>query len=107
MTSRQTILFPSGAPRQQENLEEYRRRGGYEALRLALARAPSAVTEEVAASGLRGRGGAAFPTAQKMSLCAQAGGPSGTKDKYVVVNGGEDEPGSFKDRALLEYTPHA
>ncbi|MBI4443702.1 MAG: NADH-quinone oxidoreductase subunit F [Acidobacteria bacterium] len=107
MTSRQTILFPSGAPQHKEDLEQYRRRGGYEALRRALARSPSAVTEEVAASGLRGRGGAAFPTAQKMSLCAQAGGPSGNKDKYVVVNGGEDEPGSFKDRALLEYAPHA
>jgi NADH-quinone oxidoreductase subunit F len=85
-------------------LADYARRGGFEALRRALASGkPSAVTEEVAKAGLRGRGGAAFPTAQKMALCAQAEGA----EKYVVVNGGEDEPGSFKDRKLFEYAPHA
>lgn len=103
MSSHRTILFPTGIPQQKESLEEYRRRGGYEALRRAVGRPPSAVLEEVAVAGLRGRGGAGFLAAHKMTFCAQAGG----KEKYMVVNCGEDEPGSFKDRALLEYVPHA
>jgi len=101
-----TILFPSGVPRnrEKESLQDYRRRGGYRALALALGRGrPEAVVEEVAAAGLAGRGGARFPTAKKMAFCAEADG----SEKYVVVNGGEDEPGSFKDQALLECVPHA
>jgi NADH-quinone oxidoreductase subunit F len=97
-------LFPIGGPQLKESLADYSRRGGFEALRKVLSSGqPSAVIEEIEKAGLRGRGGAAFPTAQKMVLCAQAAG----QEKYVVVNGGEDEPGSFKDRKLLEYTPHA
>ena len=99
-----TILFPSGVPQLKETLQDYRRRGGYRALALALGRgSPVPVIEEIQAAGLRGRGGAGFPTGQKMAFCAQAEG----SPKYVVVNGGEDEPGSFKDRALLESVPHA
>src|SRR3990167_5704398 len=99
-----TILFPSGVPQLKETLQDYRRRGGYRALALALGRgSPVPVIEEIQAAGLRGRGGAGFPTGQKMAFCAQAEG----SPKYVVVNGGEDEPGSFKDRALLEFVPHA
>ena len=99
-----TILFPSGVPQEREDLAAYRRRGGYEALRKALTHSwPLPVIQEIEAARLRGRGGAGFPTAQKMALCAQAEGTQ----KYVVVNGGEDEPGSFKDQALLQYAPHA
>lgn len=99
-----TILFPSGKPEHKETLEEYRRRGGYEAYCWAVTHDGAvAVIEKITQARLRGRGGAGFPTAQKMALCAQAE----SKHKYVVVNGGEDEPGSFKDRTLLEYTPHA
>ena len=105
--SYRTILFPPGmspASRQKESLQDYRRRGGYKALALALGRGkPEAVIEEVEAAGLAGRGGARFPTARKLALCAQDAG----EPKYVVVNGGEDEPGSFKDQALLECVPHA
>ena len=104
MSFPRVILFPSGRPQIKENLVDYRRRGGYEALRRVLTDAdPSFVIRQIEAAGLRGRGGAGFPTARKMALCAQAEG----KQKYVVVNGGEDEPGSFKDCTLLEYVPHA
>jgi NADH-quinone oxidoreductase subunit F len=103
MSPPSTILFPSGIPETKETLAGYRRRGGYEALRRVLAQGkPGAVIEEIQAARLRGRGGAGFPTA-KMAFCAQAEGA----EKYVVVNGGEDEPGSFKDQSLLEYAPHA
>ena len=102
-----TILFPSGVPRAshaKESLPDYRRRGGYRALALALGRGkPSSIIEETRAAGLVGRGGARFSAAKKMELCAQAEG----EPKYVVVNGGEDEPGSQKDRTLLEGVPHA
>jgi len=103
MTQQRTVLFPGGGPQLKESLADYSRRGGFAALRKALAGTPHRVIEEIEKSGLRGRGGAGFPTAQKLSLCAAA---EGTK-KYVVVNGGEDEPGSLKDRTLLVYSPHA
>ena len=104
MSSTRTILFPAGTPQEKENLADYRRRGGYEALQQALTRGQaSSIIEEIEASRLRGRGGAGFPTGQKIALCARANG----KEKYIVVNGGEDEPGSFKDRVLLECVPHA
>jgi NADH-quinone oxidoreductase subunit F len=102
-----TILFPSGVPqtpRVAESLPDYRRRGGYKALALAIGRGnPAAIIEEIRTAGLVGRGGARFPAAKKMELCAQAEG----EPKYIVVNGGEDEPGSQKDRTLLECVPHA
>src|SRR3990167_2780317 len=101
------VLFPAAvphAPQAKETLQDYRRRGGYRALALAQGRGnPASIIEEIQAAGLAGRGGARFPAARKMALCAQAEG----EPKYVVVNGGEDEPGSFKDRTLLEYVPHA
>ena len=103
MTQRQSVLFPGGGPTLKESLADYSRRGGYEALRQTLGAAdPRNLLEEIERSGLRGRGGAQFPTAQKMALCAQAEGDQ----KYIVVNGGEDEPGSKKDRTLLVYSPH-
>ena len=99
-----TILFPAGSPQAKETFQDYRRRGGYRALALALGRGkPASIIEEIQAAGLAGRGGARFPASRKMALCAQAEG----EQKYVVVNGGEDEPGSFKDRTLLECVPHA
>ncbi|HWP84556.1 MAG TPA: NADH-ubiquinone oxidoreductase-F iron-sulfur binding region domain-containing protein [Terriglobia bacterium] len=103
-TQQRTVLFPGGGPQLKESLADYARRGGFEALRKVIAGfTPLQVIEEIAKAGLRGRGGAGFPTAQKLSLCAAAEG----SEKYVVVNGGEDEPGSFKDRTLLVYSPHA
>jgi NADH-quinone oxidoreductase subunit F len=76
--------------------------GGYDALRKALAMEPSAIgSEQVAAAGLRGRGGAGFPTGTKWSFL-----PEGSYPRYLVVNGDEGEPSTFKDRMLVERDPH-
>mgnify|MGYP006286289605 CR=1 FL=1 len=88
-----------------ENLHEidvYMENGGYETFKKALKMKPEEVTEEVKKSGLRGRGGAAFPTGLKWTFM-----PKGNeKPKYLAVNGDESEPGSFKDRQIFEYNPH-
>lgn len=97
------ILFPDRRSTVKETLAAYRERGGYEALHTILVEqtAPR-VIDEVKAAGLRGRGGAAFPTGTKLELTAQ----EPADQKYLVANGAEDEPGSFKDRLLLEHHPH-
>jgi NADH-quinone oxidoreductase subunit F len=82
-------------------LEVYERRGGYEALRKALAMPPEAVLHELEASGLRGRGGAGFQMGKKVSFL-----PKGGMDKYLVCNADESEPGTFKDRELMQKSPH-
>ncbi len=82
-------------------LEVYERRGGYESLRKALATTPAEVLEQLKASGLRGRGGAGFAMGTKVSFL-----PKGTMDKYLVCNADESEPGTFKDRELMQKTPH-
>jgi NADH-quinone oxidoreductase subunit F len=82
-------------------LEVYQRRGGYESLRKALAMAPEAVLAELEASGLRGRGGAGFAMGKKISFL-----PKGAMDKYLVCNADESEPGTFKDRELMQKSPH-
>ena len=85
------------------SLEDYRAHGGYRALRAALAMGPEAVLREIADSGLRGRGGAAFPTGVKWRAVASSARP----ERYVVCNADESEPGTFKDRVLLEGDPYA
>ncbi len=86
----------------QGELDAYRRRGGYEGLRRALAMSPEAVTDEVDKSGLRGRGGAGFATGRKWKFIPK----DPAIPRYVVVNADEGEPGTFKDRTLLEGDPH-
>ncbi len=86
----------------QGDLEVYRARGGYEGLRHALGMAPGEVTDEVDRSGLRGRGGAGFATGRKWKFIPTD--PAVTK--YLVVNADEGEPGTFKDRTLMEGDPH-
>src|SRR4051794_4692552 len=76
-------------------------RGGGEGLAAAL-RDPNAIIPTLAEAGLRGMGGAGFPTHLKWTPVAAAD----AADKFVVCNGNEDEPGTFKDRFLLEHTPH-
>ncbi len=84
------------------SLDEYRAEDGYAGWRKALTEmAPEQVVEEVKASGLRGRGGAGFPTGMKWSFIPKAPGA-----KYVAVNADESEPGTFKDRELIEIEPH-
>src|SRR5690606_18298160 len=85
-------------------LENYLKIGGYEAWKRILAEKipPEQVIEEVKASGLRGRGGAGFPTGLKWSFM-----PKGDMVKYVVCNSDESEPGTCKDRDILRFNPHA
>jgi len=85
-------------------LTGYRATGGYEALEVAIQQLqPTQVIETISASGLAGRGGAGFPTGQKWKAVADA---SGTP-KTIVCNADEGEPGCFKDRAIMDYDPHA
>ena len=85
--------------------EDYVRTDGYAAARTALTTMqPADVTQRVKDSGLRGRGGAGFPTGVKWSLIPM--GENAPKHKYLVVNADEMEPGTFKDRLLLEEDPH-
>ena len=79
----------------------YTANGGYEGLRNAVAKQPSEVIDEVKASGLRGRGGAGLPTGVKWSFI-----PKNEPKKYVAVNADESEPGTFKDRQIMENNPH-
>ena len=85
-------------------LAVYREKGGYRAVEKALKTlTPDDVVEEVKKSGLRGRGGAGFPTGMKWSFLAK---PEGVP-RYLVCNGDESEPGTFKDRYLMTHIPHA
>lgn len=84
-------------------LKVYRETGGYESLKKALGMSPAEVIEEVKKSALRGRGGAGFPTGLKWSFVPK----DSPKPKYVVCNADESEPGTFKDRYLMERDPHA
>jgi NADH-quinone oxidoreductase subunit F len=85
------------------SLDEYRAHGGFRALERARAIGPAAVIDEVTASGLVGRGGAAFPTGRKWAaVAAQPAQPH-----YLVCNADESEPGTFKDRVLMEHDPFA
>ncbi|MDH3443664.1 MAG: NADP oxidoreductase, partial [Deltaproteobacteria bacterium] len=96
------ILFSRGIAEGREGLEAYRARGGYEALAKAVKASPEETIKVIADSGLRGRGGAGFPTGKKLQLTREA--PE--QPRYLVLNGGEDEPGSKKDRVLMENVPH-
>src|ERR1700744_4714819 len=82
--------------------EVYRREGGYRSVEKALKMAPADIVEEVKKSGLRGRGGAGFPTGMKWSFIAK---PEGIP-RHLVCNADESEPGTFKDRYLMEFIPH-
>jgi NADH-quinone oxidoreductase subunit F len=82
-------------------LEVYERRGGYQSLRKALAMAPEDVLKQILDSGVRGRGGAGFQIGRKISFL-----PHGDMAKYLVCNADESEPGTFKDRELIQKTPH-
>jgi len=85
-----------------KTFEVFRKHGGYTAAEKALTMTPDEILEEVKTSGLRGRGGAGFPTGMKWSFLAK---PEGVP-RYLVVNADESEPGTFKDRFLMEYIPH-
>jgi NADH-quinone oxidoreductase subunit F len=84
------------------SFDVYRKEGGYAAVEKALKMDPGAIVEEVKKSGLRGRGGAGFSTGLKWSFLAK---PEGVP-RYLVCNADESEPGTFKDRYLMEFIPH-
>ena len=86
-----------------ESIDDYRRHGGYAALRRAFELGPEGVLRELHDSKLLGRGGAAFPTAAKWEAVARAA----ARPHYVVCNADESEPGTFKDRVIMEQDPYA
>jgi len=86
-----------------QQIEHYIANGGYGALAKTLQMPPEEVIAEVKKSGLRGRGGAGFPTWEKWKICGNARG----KPKYLICNADEGDPGAFMDRAILESDPHS
>jgi NADH-quinone oxidoreductase subunit F len=95
------VLLLNRKPDRPLTLSEYREQGGYEALSDTLKhRTPEEVRQAVLASGLRGRGGAGFPTGKKWSFVGKA------HPRYIVPNTDEMEPGTFKDRVLVNVNPH-
>src|SRR5579859_1291295 len=85
------------------DIETYLKLDGYKAAQKALSMTPDDIINEVKASNLRGRGGAGFPTGMKWGFVPK----ESAKPKYILVNGDESEPGTCKDRPILEYDPHA
>jgi NADH-quinone oxidoreductase subunit F len=85
------------------NINHYIAHGGYSGLVKALGMKPEEIIEEVKKSGLRGRGGAGFPTSRKWEFCRKSPG----KEKYIICNADEGDPGAFMNRSLLEGDPHS
>ncbi|MDX1632406.1 MAG: NADH-quinone oxidoreductase subunit NuoF [Thermoanaerobaculia bacterium] len=102
MSDDEKVLLRNAGHPEVRSVEGYRRRGGYRALEKALEMEPEAIIEEVKESGLRGRGGAGFPCGMKWGFVPQ----DTDQQKYVTVNADESEPGTFKDRILMEEDPH-
>ncbi len=86
-----------------EDIKQYIANGGYSGLIKALGMTPEEVIEAIKKSGLRGRGGAGFPTGQKWEFCRRSPG----KEKYIICNADEGDPGAFMNRSLLEGDPHS
>src|SRR5450759_3829689 len=98
-----TVLSRYFGDAEARSLDGWRKRGGYKALEKALGMAPADIVNVVKESGLRGRGGAGFPTGMKWSFMK----PGDGKPHYLCCNADESEPGTFKDRELMRWTPHA
>ena len=98
-----TVLSQHFGAKEARTLDGWKKRGGYQALEKALAMAPADIVNVVKESGLRGRGGAGFPTGMKWSFMK----PGDGKPHYLCCNADESEPGTFKDRELMRWTPHA
>lgn len=102
MTQHKQILLANIQHQDQHTIAGYESRGGYKTIKKVLTLDPLSVIEEVKASGLRGRGGAGFSTGTKWSFVPRNTG----KPVYLLNNADESEPGTFKDRVLLEKDPH-
>ena len=98
-----TVLSEHFGDRDAIGLEGWKKRGGYKALEKALSMSPADIVNVVKESGLRGRGGAGFPTGVKWSFMK----PGDGKPHYLLCNADESEPGTFKDREIMRWTPHA
>ena len=99
-----SVVFRNRSRLDPEDIEDYLRFDGYKALKKALVEMNSEqIIAEIKLSGLRGRGGAGFPTGLKWELCRKSSG----NIKYIVCNGDEGDPGAFMDRSVLEADPHA
>jgi len=96
------VLIPHVREPHSYTLDSYLRHQGYEALRKALGMTPDAIVDAVKASGLRGRGGAGFPTGMKWQFVDK----KVNKPRYICCNADESEPGTFKDHLLMERNPH-
>lgn len=104
LPAEQRVLLQRAGRIDPENIEDYLIHEGYEALgKVVTQMTPDEVIEEIKKSGLQGRGGAGFPSGLKMSFVRKARGDK----KYVICNADESEPGTFKDRVILEGDPHA
>jgi formate dehydrogenase iron-sulfur subunit len=103
LRSQQRLTFARAGIVDPASLDDYLAHGGYSALRMALERTQSAVIDEIAASGLRGRGGAGFPTGIKWRTVLETAADT----KYVVCNGDEGDSGTFSDRMIMEGDPFA
>ncbi len=95
------LLRARGKP-DSRSIDTYHRAGGYESLRKALGMSPEAVIDQVKKSGLRGRGGAGFPTGVKWGFVPK----DSSRPKYLICNADESEPGTFKDREIIHVDPH-
>ncbi|MDX9912771.1 MAG: NADH-quinone oxidoreductase subunit NuoF [Phycisphaerales bacterium] len=98
--------FADARERHVVSYDEYVRTGGYQGLRKALSMKPSDVTEEVKKSTLRGRGGAGFPTGLKWTFLPKIEAGVDPGPRYLAINADESEPGTFKDRLLMDFDPH-
>ena len=98
-----TVLSKHFGDREAITLDGWKKRGGYKALQTALGMSPADIVGVVKDSGLRGRGGAGFPTGVKWSFMK----PGDGKPHYLCCNADESEPGTFKDREIMRWTPHA
>ncbi len=96
------LLTPHVRQKNAFSLDSYLQHDGYEAMRKALTHTPDQIIDMVKASGLRGRGGAGFPTGMKWQFVDR----KSTKPRYIVCNADESEPGTFKDHVLMERNPH-
>jgi len=101
MNEKKIVLENIGKYNDPASVSEYEKNNGYAALKKALGMQPEEIIDEVKKSGLRGRGGAGFPTGLKWSFTAPLKG-----EKYVICNADEGEPGTFKDRIIMEGDPH-
>ena len=103
MAANRTDLLTAGTEDHDlTRLDEYREVGGYAALEKARGLEPKAIVDAITTANLRGRGGAGFPAGRKASLLAKGTG----KPTYLVINADESEPGAFKDRDVMRFTPH-